>query len=1293
MTATSWKTGQSDAWTDPSAWSTGTVPGSTDDVTIGVAPVIAGVPYTVALLGNASVHSITQSQAACELAISNGTLSVAGLFSLAGTLALDGATLQGGTYASTAGTVLLDGYSTIANVAWDGVLDLVGVNPGYSYNAVQLQNDSFSGTGGSGPGTIVLGERVQATLGANASLQAVAVTLDNAASLAQASGTLTLGAQTTVSASSSGTLGSIGGAIVDQGSIGASGAGATLTVTAAGFSGSGTVSASNGASVLLAADTAFAAGLLSVGVGSYLRVETGDTAGLLGSGYQVQGGTLSVDASLATSQLGAFHVSSGTLAISGALQNTGAVLQPGAAGNPANLELQGGTITGGTIVNTGAFSVGAPPSSYPAYATQGLLSGVTVRGPLGVSNADLALSNGLVLTGTTGSGTGTITIGNLGTLSVLDNETLNTTIDIGTTGQYSNTGFLYGLGTLTLGANNVVSAYGLGGQLSSGSPTGLIVNLGTIDSGVSGGSIELYGLANAGLIAASNGGRLLIQNVSNSGTISDASGIMSIGGELLNTGVISVSGASGTCDASTYETGLVNEGLFSVSSGATANLGDYGSEWTNAGTFSVDHAELSLGGSFTTAQIGSLRASQSGTLALTGTLVQSGALSLGAGGAVSTLLVQNAGVVQGGTLTDAGGGLRLQGGALSDVTIDGVLSLAADDTYGVIENGVTLTDQSGTGTGSIAVTGAGSSLLFDDGTLDQVEVALGSSTGATLASNNGETLTLGLGTTVDQSGLRAVLGVAGGTLFNDGSVVASQAGGTLSLAGSIHNSGTIAVSNGETLALALDGLTNAGVIGVTDGAVLVEQATLAQLTKLQLVASTVAVSGTLVAAGGTLAVGAGGLTQLLRVGGDVQGGAIHDAAGGVQFVGNAILDGVTYQGTMDVNQPLGRLTILDGLTLEGLAGSTPGSLALTGAGSTLVWDSAQALDHATLSIGSNGTSYGGHVIPPPSLVAAQSVQTGTAVLLGSRLHVVQAGLYADIGSSYGTFSSAATLTANVAHGQFLLQGESFANTGTIGVSAGDTVLIDSVGFANAGLMVVGVGSAVDLDLYNYFAQGSLAAQSFINTGTLTMAGGMLMELTDNGAFPNVPVLNAHGGHIAGAGVVASQVDNSGIIEARGGVLNLVQAISGTGALQVDSGAMLVLGGVGTGQTVSFSGTGGLLGLQPAYFLGTIGGFASGDTIDLFNTSAHSAAFSGDSIAVALSNGGTLRLATTSALTGSLTVAAGAHGDELIRFAAGAGAPALAHAAVSSGSASFARQADLSVPIGQGVSLSHPSHAA
>ncbi len=1295
MTAISWKTGQSDLWTDPAAWSTGTIPGSADDVTVGVAPVFAGAPYTVTLQTSQSAHSITQSQAASTIAVSGCTLSVAGTYALGGTVSLAQAVLVGGTVASTGGTVLLNGNTGISGVSWQGTLDLVRAADSVFDPTVVLTNDSFTGAGGAGAGSIVLGTGVQAQIDPSTVLADVSLVL-NSASLSQSSGTLAFGSLSTVSASGSCSIGYAGAALTNDGLISAAGIGTSVAVAASSFSGQGTVSVSNGASLFLVGGNVSDAGLLSVGAGSYLDVQSADGSGLFaGTQFQVQGGTLSLDASLTTAQLAPLHIANGTLALAGTLQNAGYTLHPSAGANLANLDLAGGTIIGGTIVNQGAFTVDAiaPQDAYSLTGTS-QMTRVTFEGTLDVgASAQLDLS-GFTLTGMGGSGQGSIVIATSGLVDVLDNETLNASISIGTDGliSYVANG-LYAAGTLTLGAQNVTTVAETNATIAGSGQSGLVINAGTIDLTSKAASLSLYNVVNNGQISVA-AGEVSAQNMTNDGTITVTSGALGETGPFLNAGLISISGTGSTDNSTGYTSGLANAGTFSVSNGATAYLGTYGTGWTNSGTFLVANANLFLAGIFTTGQLGTLQAGQAGTLSLLGTLQNTGTFSVGQGTSVSALALD--GGIKGGTLIDTGGGLIGGGGVLSDVAFDGTLALTQDQSDLYIDSGTRFSQASG-GAGSILITGSASSLAADGNTtLDDVAISLGSSggTAATLGATYGETLTLGASSIVTQTGALAGLGVpfgSMGTVLNQGLVIADQAGGTLSLTGSITNAGTVAVGNGDTLLLSADSLVNTGVISVTNAAVDLQNASLAQLSELTLVDSAVAVTGQLNALGGTLSVGAGGLVPLLQVEGTISGGTIHDAGGGVQFAGAAALNGVTYQGVMTVNRPLSTVTVTGGLTLQGLQGSGAGSLALTGAGSTLVWDSTQALDNATLSIGSNATSYAGHALEAPSLVADQSpVQTVTEVLLGSHLHVIQAGLYAEIGSAYGTFSSAATMTANLAHGQLVLQGQSFTNTGTIGVSATDTVQLESEGFTNARLMVVGVGSTVDLDLYNYFAEGSLAAQSFTNTGTMMMAGGMLAEQTGNGAFPKVPLLNAHGGHIVGAGVVASQIDNDGVIEAHQGVLDMLQVISGTGALQVDGGAMLVLGGVGTGQTVSFAGAGGVLGLLPPYFLGTIGGFASGDTIDVLNTSARSAAFSGDSIVVSLSNGGTLRLATTSALSGSLTVTAGTHGDELIRFAAGAGSPA-PHAAAPGAADVFARQAEPLAPIGYGLGAVHFGH--
>ena len=66
MTVINWKTAISGSWTLGSNWDLGAVPGSNDDVIIGVAGA-----YTVTLTASISVNSITISDAQATLSIAN----------------------------------------------------------------------------------------------------------------------------------------------------------------------------------------------------------------------------------------------------------------------------------------------------------------------------------------------------------------------------------------------------------------------------------------------------------------------------------------------------------------------------------------------------------------------------------------------------------------------------------------------------------------------------------------------------------------------------------------------------------------------------------------------------------------------------------------------------------------------------------------------------------------------------------------------------------------------------------------------------------------------------------------------------------------------------------------------------------------------------------------------------------------------------------------------------------------------------------------------------------------------
>jgi hypothetical protein len=112
LSAVNWVGGSGD-WDTKSNWSTGQVPGASDDVTINVSP---GITVTHQMTNNDQVDSLNVASAD-TLSISSGTLSIgSGMASaINGPLNLTGGTLEG------TGTVTVSGAMTQA----------VGVSPGF----------------------------------------------------------------------------------------------------------------------------------------------------------------------------------------------------------------------------------------------------------------------------------------------------------------------------------------------------------------------------------------------------------------------------------------------------------------------------------------------------------------------------------------------------------------------------------------------------------------------------------------------------------------------------------------------------------------------------------------------------------------------------------------------------------------------------------------------------------------------------------------------------------------------------------------------------------------------------------------------------------------------------------------------------------------------------------------------------------------------------------------------------------------------------------------------------------
>ena len=71
---------------------------------------------------------------------------------------------------------------------------------------------------------------------------------------------------------------------------------------------------------------------------------------------------------------------------------------------------------------------------------------------------------------------------------------------------------------------------------------------------------------------------------------------------------------------------------------------------------------------------------------------------------------------------------------------------------------------------------------------------------------------------------------------------------------------------------------------------------------------------------------------VLASAGTIKNGTIADAGSGLTFSGGT-LDGVTYQGPLNLSQASSSLYIKDGITLTGAGGSGNGTINLTGTGS------------------------------------------------------------------------------------------------------------------------------------------------------------------------------------------------------------------------------------------------------------------------------------------------------------------------------------------------------------------------
>ncbi len=401
-------------------------------------------------------------------------------------------------------------------------------------------------------------------------------------------------------------------------------------------------------------------------VASGISIEGG--SGIIGGYYSndsaVFDGPITVASGQTLTIQGSGWINAGTITAAGATVNLGGSFTTGALGNFS---------AAGAAVNlTGTLNnAGTTLALSPAIGAWRLLGGT-------IAGGTITDTGGSVLALTDGAGylTGGVTIAAGATLDATQNIS-------------GGQDYVYVYGGLTLdGAANLGSASGgiYADLYLEGSQT--LSGTGTVTFGSNAGN-RLNAVGNNGNAPA---------------TLTVASGIL-------------IEGGSGIIGGYYSNDSAVFDGPITVASGQTLTI--QGSGWINAGTITAAGATVNLGGSFTTAALGSFSASGS-TVNLTGTLNNANA-TFTLSPAIGAWHLDS-GTINSGTITSTGGSTlaltdsagTLAGGVTvaTGTTLDGTQNIGGQQAYAYVTGGLTLNGAINLGSASGSTYGR---LYFENG--------------------------------------------------------------------------------------------------------------------------------------------------------------------------------------------------------------------------------------------------------------------------------------------------------------------------------------------------------------------------------------------------------------------------------------------------------------------------------------------------------------------------------------------------------------------------------------------------
>jgi allophanate hydrolase subunit 2 len=927
--------------------------------------------------------------------------------------------------------------------------------------------------------------------------------------------------------------------------------GGALTLSGTTIVNAGTITTTGGGAVVIESGTILDSGIIAVGAGGTLVIDGADSYNyttdaygpyglnnpldLAGGSISVAaGGTLVIGSTETTAQLlallGSIAPSGVVLDLLGTLINTGATLAIGSTGL-GNVVLDADVVGGVIAENSGSLTV-----------TGGTFDAVTFQGPLDLTqnNTDITLLGGLSFA----SG-GTIAVTGTGDLfNIADNETLNGVfITIAPAPLVYDYGYYYqsntipgltvasNVGTLALGSGVTIDTSGLL-TLSAGtvisSAADIVMAAGTV-------YLDAPTIAGAGSISVGSGAELEINGAAYGVTLdvaNPASISLAAGSTLLVDGVLSTAALLTLVDAS-FQKGV----------------------------------ELIL---------------QGGTLLNTG--LNTGATLDIAPGLLGNVVLDD--TIIGGTVINGGGLLTFETVDFQTVTMVGNLVLGEQSILSVT-GGLTVLNPVAGLPGSIALTSYESTIAFGDSeTLDNVVLTDSGSVGTLTDSG---TLTFGQHAAINVTG---ELLATGGELVNNGIITVTGTASSFDInTGTFVNNGVVAVGAGDLLALNLSPQSTTGLslYGTGGSFILSPGATLGiggavtapqlanLLTNIHSNGGVVELDGTLLNTGSVFSSVAGTDLADVLINGTVIGGTLTNGTGTLT-VADATFSGVTYQGPLSIGA-YNTLSIENGVTLVGTAGSGPGTLTLD-EGANLNF-----LDNETLA--------------------------NTVVNFAANEY------FGDI--SFQALTLASSTALNVTGNEVELQGDTLVNDGTLSVT-GTAGFLDIVTptFFNNGVISVGAGDTLQLegyyegydDSYYYY----LTTITYGGSGAINLARGSTLNLSADESTGQILAL---AGSIVGsqAGVTVAflgYINNTGTsfdFEPGGSLGNVILDADITGGSVINaSGSVTVSGGTLNGvawQGVLDLGASSYLTIDNGLTLAAIGGgpgtLFSGGTTTTTNT--------------------------------------------------------------------------------------------